>query len=49
MNSFIYGAVGVWNGCGFNTIPIIFPPPFILGYNACVTPTIVPSSPTPVV
>ncbi len=40
MNSFIYGAVGPWTGCGFNTIPIIFPPPFILGYDACVTPII---------
>jgi len=42
MNSsnFIYGAVGVWAGCGFSTIRVVFPPPNILGYGACVTPTV---------
>lgn len=28
--------IGVWTGCGFDTIPVIFPPPDILGYDACV-------------
>lgn len=38
MDSYIEGEVGVWTGCGFNTIPVLFPPPEILGYDACVPP-----------
>lgn len=36
----IFGVVGVWTGCGFGTISVVFPPPTILGYNSCVTPVI---------
>ena len=36
----IFGVVGAWTGCGFNTISVLFPPPTILGYNACVTPIV---------
>lgn len=32
--------IGVWTGCGFSTISILFPPPDILGYDNCVTPEI---------
>lgn len=28
--------VGVWTGCGFDTINIVFPPQNILGYDRCV-------------
>lgn len=28
--------IGVWTGCGYDTIGLIFPPPNILGYNPCV-------------
>lgn len=28
--------VGVWTGCGFDTIRVILPPPTILGYDVCV-------------
>lgn len=44
MPTYLLGVVGVWTGCGFNTIPLIFPPPTILGYNACVAPIV--SNPT---
>lgn len=32
--------VGVWVGCGFDTIQLIYPPPTVLGYDACVAPTL---------
>lgn len=32
--------VGVWTGCGFDTIPVLFPPPNILGYDVCVGQTV---------
>lgn len=41
---YLYGTVGAWTGCGFNTIPVLFPPPTILGYDACVSPIIQGSS-----
>lgn len=36
--------VGVWTGCGFDTINLIFPPPDVLGYDACVGQS-VPNTP----
>lgn len=32
----IFGTVGVWTGCGITTIPVLFPPRSILGYDGCV-------------
>jgi hypothetical protein len=32
--------IGVWTGCGFSTIGVVFPPREILGYDACVPPVI---------
>jgi hypothetical protein len=32
--------IGVWTGCGFDTIQLIFPPPNVLGYDACVGPIV---------
>jgi len=40
MATYIYGTVGVWTGCGISTITFLFPPPEILGYDACVEPII---------
>lgn len=40
MPTYLYGTVGVWTGCGFDTIPLIFPPPTVLGYDACVSPIV---------
>lgn len=37
---YTYGVVGPWTGCGFDTIPILFPPPQILGYDNCVPPIV---------
>jgi hypothetical protein len=37
MPTYINGTVGVWTGCGFDTIQLIFPPPGVLGYDACVS------------
>lgn len=39
--------IGVWTGCGFDTISLIFPPPGVLGYDACVG-AIVSNPPEPV-
>jgi hypothetical protein len=44
MPTYLYGSVGEWTGCGFFTIPALFPPPNILGYNNCV-PVIVSNPP----
>lgn len=40
MPTYLYGSVGPWVGCGFDTIQLIFPPPTILGYDACVSPIV---------
>jgi hypothetical protein len=32
--------IGVWTGCGYNTIPVLFPPVDVLGYDACVPPIV---------
>lgn len=32
--------VGVWTGCGFDTIPVLLPPPNILGYDTCIGATV---------
>lgn len=37
--------IGVWTGYGFNTIPLILPPPKILGYHSSYTHPVV-STPT---
>lgn len=39
--------IGVWTGCGFDTIPVLLPPPNILGYDACVG-MVVSNPPEPV-
>lgn len=46
---YIYGAVGPWTGCGYNTIRVLFPLPTILGYDACVPPIIQGSGPVIIV
>lgn len=40
--------IGVWTGCGYDTIGLIFPPPNILGYYPCVG-MIVSNPPEPTV
>jgi hypothetical protein len=47
--TYTYGEVGEWVGCGFDTIPVLFPPPTILGYDACVTPIVQGTSPIVIV